>query len=168
MQLNQVIKMLKKITQINNLSHRKANPHDLRAIITLLLEDELGQTREQLNATIEQSYIDAFHRIDNDPNQYLMIVCSENVIVGTCHLTIMPSLTFVGSTRMQIEAVRVSAKHRGQKIGEWMMHAAIDYAKSKDVSIIQLTTNIKRPRAKEFYERLGFEVTHVGMKYYLQ
>lgn len=46
--------------------------------------------------------------------------------------------------------------------------AAIDHAKSKDVSIIQLTTNIKRPRAKEFYERLGFEVTHVGMKYYLR
>ncbi|MDP3705061.1 MAG: GNAT family N-acetyltransferase [Legionellaceae bacterium] len=112
--------------------------------------------------------MDAFHRIDKDPNQYLMIVCSENVIVGTCHLTIMPSLTFVGSTRMQIEAVRISDKHRGQKIGEWMMHAAIDYAKSKDVSIIQLTTNIKRPRAKEFYERLGFERTHVGMKYYLQ
>ncbi len=168
MKFNQVIIMHKKISQINNLLHRKANIDDLRAIITLLLEDELGQTREQLNATIEQSYIDAFHRIDNDPNQYLMIVCSENVIVGTCHLTIMPSLTFVGSTRMQIEAVRVSAKHRGQKIGEWMMHAAIDYAKSKDVSIIQLTTNIKRPRAKEFYERLGFEVTHVGMKYYLQ
>lgn len=160
--------MLKKITQINNLSHRKANLHDLRAIITLLLEDELGQTREQLNATIEQSYIDAFHRIDIDPNQYLMIVCSENAIVGTCHLTIMPSLTFAGSTRMQIEAVRVSAKHRGQKIGEWMMNAAIDYAKSKDVSIIQLTTNIKRPRAKEFYERLGFETTHVGMKCYIK
>lgn len=168
MQLYQVIKMHKKIAQINNLSHRKANLHDLRAIITLLLEDELGQTREQLNATIEQSYIDAFHQIDKDTNQYLMIVCSENVIVGTCHLTIMPSLTFVGSTRMQIEAVRISTKHRGQKIGEWMMHAAIDYAKSKDVSIIQLTTNIKRPRAKEFYERLGFEATHVGMKYYLQ
>jgi len=29
-----------------------------------------------------------------------------------------------------------------------------------------LTTNIKRPRANEFYERLGFETTHVGMKYY--
>ena len=65
MQLNQVIKMHQKIAQINKLSHRKANIDDLRAIITLLLEDELGQTREQLNATIEQSYIDAFHRIDN-------------------------------------------------------------------------------------------------------
>lgn len=160
--------MHKQIAHINSLSHRKANIHDLRSIITLLLEDELGQTREHLNTTINQCYIDAFHRINTDPNQYLMIVCSENAIVGTCHLSIMPSLTFAGSTRMQIEAVRVSAKHRGQKIGEWMMHAAIDYAKSKDVSIIQLTTNIKRPRAKEFYERLGFETTHVGMKYYIK
>ena len=150
----------------SQLGHRKATIHDLRAIITLLIEDELGQTREHLKSTIDQNYIDAFHRIDADPNQYLMIVSSGKDIVGTCHLTIMPSLTFTGSTRMQIEAVRVSAKHRGQKIGEWMMHAAMDYAKSKGATILQLTTNIKRPRAKEFYERLGFETTHAGMKYY--
>jgi GNAT superfamily N-acetyltransferase len=153
---------------LNQLTHRKATIHDLRAIITLLLEDELGQTREHLKSSIDQKYIDAFHRIDADPNQYLMIVSSGTDIVGTCHLSIMPSLTFTGSTRMQIEAVRVSRKHRGQKIGEWMMHTAIDYAKSKSATIIQLTTNIKRPRAKAFYERLGFEATHVGMKYYVR
>ncbi|PJD92813.1 MAG: hypothetical protein CK424_04340 [Legionella sp.] len=83
--------MHKKIDLINTLSHRKASIDDLREIITLLLEDDLGQTREQLDTTIEQDYIDAFHRIDKDPNQYLMIVCSNKVIVGTCHLTIMPS-----------------------------------------------------------------------------
>ncbi len=44
---------------------------------------------------------------------------------------------------------------------------AIKYAKSRDASIIQLTTNIKRPRAKIFYECLGFESTHVGIKLYL-
>ena len=69
---------------------------------------------------------------------------------------------------MQIEAVRVTEKHRGHKIGEWMMNAAITYAKSKGVTILQLTTNKKRPRAKTFYEKIGFEASHEGMKLYLK
>jgi ribosomal protein S18 acetylase RimI-like enzyme len=129
---------------------------------------ELGQTRENMQSTLDQRYIDAFHRIDVDPNQYLMIVENCDKIIGTCHLTILPSLTFIGQTRMQIEAVRVSKKYRGQKIGEWMMQEAIAYGQSKDATIIQLTTNKKRSEAKSFYEKLGFEASHEGMKMYLE
>ena len=151
----------------NDLAQRKATIQDLPAIIRLLIEDELGKSREQWSDDVDKRYIDAFHRIDADPNQYLMLVCLQDKIVGTSHLTIMPSLTFTGSTRMQIEAVRVSENHRGQKIGDWMMQAAFEFAKSNHVSMIQLTTNKQRPRAKQFYERLGFEATHEGMKLYL-
>jgi len=150
-----------------NLTHRKATINDLGAIVTLLLEDELGKTRESTNATLDQRYIDAFHKIDTDQNQYLMIVENGEEIVGTSHLTIMPSLSFSGQTRMQIEAVRVSEKYRGQKIGEWMMQAAISYGKSKGASIMQLTTNKKRIKARKFYECIGFEASHEGMKLYL-
>lgn len=153
---------------IKNLIYRKAAINDLNAIVNLLLEDELGQTRESKKPELNQSYVDAFHRIDTDLNQYLMVVESDKEIVATCHLTIMPSLTFTGSTRMQIEAVRVAEKYRGHKIGEWMMNTSISYAKSKGASILQLTTNKKRPRAKNFYEKMGFEASHEGMKLYLK
>ena len=83
-------------------------------------------------------------------------------------LLLLPSLTFISSTRMQIEAVRVSVKHRGQKIGSWMFGQAIGYAKDMGVSIIGLTTNKKRARAKHFYKKLGFEASHEGMKLYLR
>lgn len=89
---------------ISNLTRRKARIADLHQIIKLLLEDELGGTRESKSAELNENYIKAFHKIDSDPNQYLMVVESGDEIIGTCHLTIMPSLTFVGSTRMQIEA----------------------------------------------------------------
>ena len=69
---------------------------------------------------------------------------------------------------MQIEAVRVSVKHRGQKIGSWMFGQAIGYAKDMGVSIIGLTTNKKRAQAKYFYKKLGFEASHEGMKLYLR
>ena len=153
---------------MKNLTHRKARITDLPRLIELLLEDELGSTRESKSAELDENYIKAFHKIDSDPNQYLMVVESGDEIIGTCHLTIMPSLTFVGSTRMQIEAVRVVDKYRGQKIGSWMFDQAISYAKDMGVSIIGFTTNKKRAQAKHFYEKLGFEASHEGMKLYLE
>lgn len=147
---------------------RKATLHDLPAIIAILADDELGNAREQLDTTIDPRYLTAFELINKDPNQFLMVVTNKSlVVIGTCHLTLMPSLTFTGSTRLQIEAVRIAASCRGQKIGEWMIKEAIALGKTHGATIIQLTTNIKRPKAKSFYEKLGFESTHVGMKLYL-
>ncbi len=153
----------------HTLTYRKASVDDLNAIIALLLEpDELGQIRESLAETLDPRYIEAFHHIDNDPNHYLMVVELEQKIIGTCHLTLLPSLSFHGSTRLLIEEVRVAQKYRRQKLGEWMMKEAIAYGREKGASIVQLTTNKKRPRAKQFYERLGFEASHEGMKLYLK
>lgn len=151
-----------------NLVHRKAKIEDLNAIVTLLADDKLGQTREQSSDDLEKSYIDAFHKINNDPNQYLMVLCDNENVVGTCHLTLIPSLTFTGSTRMQIEAVRVHSDYRGQHIGHQMIEFAINWGKAHDAKIFQLTTNKQRPDALRFYERLGFQTTHEGMKLYLE
>lgn len=153
---------------MKNLTHRKARIDDLPRLIELLLEDELGSTRESKTTNLDERYINAFHKIDSDLNQYLMVLECGNEIIGTCHLTIMPSLTFIGSTRMQIEAVRVVNKYRGKNVGRWMFDQAISYAKEHDVSIVQLTTNKKRENAKLFYEKLGFKATHEGMKLYLR
>lgn len=90
-------------------------------------EDDLGATREHLAETLDSRYVAAFRLIDQDPQQYLMVVELGHEIIATCHLTLMPSLTFTGSTRMQIEAVRVAASMRRQKIGEQMMQEAIAY-----------------------------------------
>lgn len=152
----------------NALSHRKAVREDLPAIVALLLDDALGRTRESESAQLDPRYPAAFARIEADPNQYLMVVESDGKIAGTCHLTVMPSLTYTGSTRMQIEAVRVAAAMRGRGLGEWMMRAALDYARAHNVRLVQLTTNKQRPRARQFYERLGFEASHEGMKLLLE
>jgi N-acetylglutamate synthase-like GNAT family acetyltransferase len=155
---------------MNHLTQRKAKLSDLPWLIALLHDDDLARENfsQSQSGLIDDKYRHAFLRIDQDPNQYLMVVEHGDEIVGTCHLTIMPSLTFIGSTRMQIEAVRVVGKYRGQKIGTWMFDQALNYAKDQGVSIIQLTTNKKRPNAKQFYEKLGFEASHEGMKLYLR
>jgi ribosomal protein S18 acetylase RimI-like enzyme len=150
---------------MNKLQQRKAKLTDLPDIIAMLADDELGKTRENNSTNLDKRYLDAFHRINADPNQYLMVVVLDNNIVGTSHLTFMPSLTKMGTTRMQIEAVRVASTHRGQHIGEWMIEAALELARENNALFIQLTTDKKRTHAKRFYERLGFKATHEGMKY---
>lgn len=148
-------------------SFRRANFKDLHDIVRLLAEDELGKERETLTDSTAPSYKKAFEEIQSDPNQFLMVVENKGEIMGTCHLTFMPSLTYQGSKRMNIEAVRIDQKFQGQGIGEWMIKEATKLAKEKGCKIIQLTTNKKRQRAKMFYEKLGFEATHEGMKLFL-
>jgi ribosomal protein S18 acetylase RimI-like enzyme len=146
---------------------RRAKQNDLEDVISLLADDELGRQREKLSKTVPSNYLDAFIKIDVDPNQFLMVVESKDIIVGTCHLTLMPSLTFQGGLRMNVEAVRVASSCRGQGVGEWMINQALSLARKEGCKIIQLTTNKERIDAKRFYEKLGFKSTHEGMKMYL-
>ncbi|MCX7114436.1 MAG: hypothetical protein NTW08_00760 [Gammaproteobacteria bacterium] len=76
---------------MNQLLQRKARLDDLPTIVALLAADDLGQHREIKTQKLDPRYIDAFYRIDTDPNQYLMVVTNPTDIVGTCHLTLMPS-----------------------------------------------------------------------------
>lgn len=149
-----------------NLILRRARESDLFHIVELIADDELGSSREILSEKLDNRYLNAFHKIDKDENQYLAVVEYNGEIVATFQMTLIPYLTFIGSTRMQIENVHVSGKYRGAGIGEWMMKRAIEYGKSHGATIIQLTTNKKRSRARKFYEKLGFEASHEGMKLY--
>jgi GNAT superfamily N-acetyltransferase len=45
-----------------------------------------------------------------------------------------------------------------------MMLWAIEAAKERGCTIMQLTTNASRHEAHRFYESLGFTASHVGMK----
>ena len=69
-----------------NFTHRKATISDLKAIVNLLLEDELGKLRESPELELDARYVDAFHRIDVDLNHYLMVLERGDQIVGTCHI----------------------------------------------------------------------------------
>jgi GNAT superfamily N-acetyltransferase len=48
-----------------------------------------------------------------------------------------------------------------------MMAFAIEQARRRGALRVQLTSNVRRRRAHEFYERLGFRASHKGMKLYL-
>lgn len=147
-----------------NLIFRRATHADVPMIVALLANDPLGSQREQASDPLPASYFAAFAEIDRDPNQQLTVVTLENKVVGTLHLTYLPSLTYRGGKRALIEAVRVDENYRNQKIGQHLFEWAIDQARQAGCHMLQLTTDKRRPDAQRFYESLGFVASHVGMK----
>lgn len=143
---------------------RRATAADLQAIVTMLADDVLGATRENAAPAVDDRYRAAFADIDADPNQFLCVVEDGQRIVGTLQLTFIPGLSRHGARRGQIEAVRIARDRRGGGLGEAMFAWAIGECRARGCSLVQLTTDKARPDAHRFYERLGFEPSHVGYK----
>lgn len=149
------------------ISFRNANIEDIPTIVQFLADDPLGSEREKFEDPIPESYIEAFNAISNDPNNELFVGTIGTEIVGTLQLTFIPGLSYQGGWRALIESVRVKRKYRDQGIGKRFFQWAIDYAKERGCYLVQLTSNKKRLRAIKFYESVGFQATHEGMKLYL-
>lgn len=148
----------------NEITCRRALQADLPAIVHMLADDDLGSQREQVASPLPESYQKAFARIDHDENHELIVAELNGEVVGTLHLIFLPSISYMGGTRSQVESVRVDSKYRSKGIGAQMMGYAIQHAKERGAHVMQLTSHETRRDAHRFYERLGFKKAHVGMK----
>jgi GNAT superfamily N-acetyltransferase len=143
---------------------REAKETDITDLIKLLAGDVLGASREDLSAPLNHRYTDAFHSIEQDPNNELTVVEYNGELVGMLQLTFIPYLTHTGSWRCLIEGVRIAKTHRGKGLGTKFINWAISRAKQWKCGIVQLTSDKKRPEAIQFYESLGFVASHEGFK----
>ena len=146
------------------LKYRSADFEDLESLVALLSNDPLGSKREDASVPLNSGYLEAFEAIVRDPNNELLVVELENSLVGMLQITFIPYLTHIGSWRCLIEDVRIHIDYRGQGFGEQMFAHAIELAKNKGCTIVQLTSDKQRPDAIRFYEKLGFKATHEGFK----
>jgi GNAT superfamily N-acetyltransferase len=150
---------------------RRATIEDLAAIIALLADDPISAARgDSADARDRDAYEAAFAAIDRDPAQRLLVVVDPDGsvtgdAVATMQLTVIPGLARRGAARLQIEAVRVASGQRNRGIGAAMMRWAVEDARSSGIPLVQLTSDAARVDAHRFYERLGFEASHVGFKY---
>ncbi|MCR6493813.1 GNAT family N-acetyltransferase [Cellulomonas sp. P24] len=145
---------------------RRATVDDVPAIISLIAADQLATSRgDSARPDDLAAYDRAFHRIDGDDSQLLVVADAPGApVIGTMQLTFIPGLSRAGSTRLQIEAVRVRRDHRDRRIGEAMMRWACDEGVRRGATLAQLTSDRSRTSAHRFYERLGFVPSHVGFK----
>ena len=143
---------------------RRARRADVEAIVHLLAANSIGASREDLGPPLPAAYFDAFAAIDADPNHELLVGERDGRVVATLHITYLPYLSRGGSWRALLESVHVAADLRGCGIGSRFLREAIARARARGCGMVQLTTDKRRSDAKRFYERLGFEASHEGMK----
>ena len=152
------------MSSILGVTIRRARRDDLGIIVAMLADDPLGGARERLEDPLPQSYFQAFERVDNDPNiQLVVAVDGEGVVVGCLQLCVLPGVSSQGASRGLLEDVRVASHCRSRGIGEQLVQWAVAEARAKGCKLVELLTHHTRVDAQRFYERLGFERSHVGM-----
>jgi len=140
---------------------RDARRDEVPRIVALLADDMLGAGRE---AEVDDAYWAAFDDIAADPRNRLIVAEADGQLAGTLQLTFLPGLSRHGTLRAQIEGVRVAAPWRGQGLGRAMIEWAVDAARQNGCGLVQLTSDKRRADAIRFYESLGFEPSHEGLK----
>jgi ribosomal protein S18 acetylase RimI-like enzyme len=143
---------------------RPAASGDVAAIVAMLADDPLGRGRERIEDPLPPSYLQAFEKVERDPNIQLVVAEGEGgEVVGCLQLCILPGLSSQGASRGLIEDVRVASPHRGRGIGEQLVQWAVAEAQAKGCKLVELLTHNTRVDAQRFYKRLGFQASHVGM-----
>jgi ribosomal protein S18 acetylase RimI-like enzyme len=153
-----------KMAATSSITIRRARRDDIRTIVAMLADDRLGSARERLEDPLPQSYFEAFETVDRDPKLQLVVaVDNEGAVVGCLQLCILPGVSSQGASRGLLEDVRVASHCRSRGIGEQLVQWAVGEARAKGCKLVELLTHNTRVDAQRFYERLGFQRSHVGM-----
>ncbi len=151
------------MTTTTSISIRRAARDDVAAIVAMLADDRLGSERERLENPLPASYIKAFEVLDRDPNIELVVAEEGGRVVGCLQLCVLPGLSSQGASRGLIEDVRVASDSRSRGIGEQLVGWAVAQSRAKGCKLVELLTHHTRVDAQRFYERFGFQRSHVGM-----
>ena len=146
---------------------RDATRDDVPRIVALYRTDELTRKHNAAPADdvkVEPGYYATFDAIAADPRNRLLVAEHAGVVVGSFQLTFVPDMNPEGRDRAIIENVIVDGAARGRGIGSAMMRWAIEEARRRSCRQVALTSLNARTDAHRFYQRLGFEPTHLGMK----
>ncbi|MFY7910542.1 MAG: GNAT family N-acetyltransferase [Emticicia sp.] len=91
------------------------------------------------------------------PDYKVFVAEYEQQLVGTFAILIMENMAHQGTPSAVVEDVGVLPSVQGKGIGKLMMEYALNYAKEKGCYKMSLSSNLKREKAHQFYESLGFQ-----------
>lgn len=136
-----------------NIRIRKATVTDLPAVLKLYVQKDIdnGDVLSMDEAEV------AFSKFGLYPNYSLYVTEIAGKIVGTFELLILDNLAHKGKPSGVVEDVVVDVEYRSQGIGRQMMGYAIEVCRENGCYKMTLSSNLKRERAHQFYESLGFE-----------
>ncbi|WP_208975885.1 GNAT family N-acetyltransferase [Pseudovibrio exalbescens] len=146
---------------------RAARSGDLGQIVAIMNAGAVG-ARAALEGQDLAPYQDAFKAILDAPEVDIYVaVDADGQVLATYQLTIEKGLAFQGRPRASIESMHTRSDQRGQGVGAALVAHAKKLAREKGCCLLQLTSNAQREDAHRFYQRQGFEQTHLGFKFML-
>jgi GNAT superfamily N-acetyltransferase len=150
---------------MDDVTIRMANEEDLPQLVGLLAQGALEGDQEDL-ADLE-AYRTAIAEIRATPGNDLLVAELDGRAVGMCQLLVFRHLQRRGGRCAEIESMHVDSRLRSKGIGAQLLAGAVEFARQAGCYRVQLTSNLRRPDAHRFYQREGFDPSHVGFKRYL-
>jgi GNAT superfamily N-acetyltransferase len=132
---------------------REATAEDLRGVLALYAQPELDGG-EVLSLEEAESIYDCMHAY---PHYRLYVAERQGRVVGTFTLLIKRNLSHLGAASGVVESVAVEPTEQGKGIGRAMMAFARELCRKAGCYKMALSSNLRRERAHEFYDGLGFE-----------
>lgn len=134
------------------ISIREAGPQDAATILTLYAQPDYDNGRV-LDAAAAAAIL---QRCSSYLYYKFFAAEREGRMLGVYGLLIMDNLGHLGAPSAIVEGVAVAPDAQGMGIGAAMMRHAMEEASKNGCYKLALSSNIKRRRAHEFYEKLGF------------
>ena len=144
---------------------RDARLEDLEAVLALLDEDAVREVTEDYSDLTP--YAEGLAEILGADHSTVLVGEIDGTVVATAQVTWQRRLMYRAGLVCQIESVRVASRYRGRGLGSALMLEILADARRRGCARAELTSNATRADARRFYERLGFNASHVGMKLYL-
>jgi GNAT superfamily N-acetyltransferase len=132
---------------------REATAADVDCILALYHRAEI---ESELPFTVDEgrAHFEVFQRY---PNYRVFVAVLNEQIVGTYELLVMDNLAKHGRRSGVVEDVAVSPAHQGLGIGRAMMKHALSMCREANCYKMVLSSGLKRTRAHDFYDSVGFE-----------
>ncbi|MDZ8079199.1 MAG: GNAT family N-acetyltransferase [Nostoc sp. DcaGUA01] len=135
-----------------SLDIRVASRDDLPLLVQLYAQMD-GELPLPINSAAE-----IWNAIAQVPNYYIYLAFQNQEPVGTFSLLYVPTMMHRGYHKFAVlDAVTVIPTVRGQGVGTQMMKAALKLSAEAGCYKVTLSSNLKRHRAHQFYQALGFE-----------
>lgn len=115
--------------------------------------DGLNKLIPQLTGSKKEVPEKLFRMIIEDEDVHLYIAEENGTIIGALTLVIYP---IPSELRVIIEDVVVDGMSRGKGIGQKLIMVAIEKAKERGATFVNLTSNPNRVPANALYQKMGF------------
>jgi ribosomal protein S18 acetylase RimI-like enzyme len=138
----------------SNITIGPATEADLPSIKPLLLE--LMDAMDNAEGFYIDQAVENCHVLIKDPASHILLAKDKDAVVGFINFTTRKTLMHPGLSGL-IDELVVSSSHRGLRIGENLLLAAIEKCRELGCCEVEVSTEKSNTRAREFYRRCGFE-----------